>query len=81
MTIDTGAQTNHHETDDFVQILRTVKGNIDVRPMSGLGDALSRPACHSAPMFLMLDDGYASATRPLRVATSWLIGMPTRIAR
>jgi len=48
--------------------LRTVKGNFDVRPISRLGDAMSRSARHRRPMFLMFDDGYANTTRPLYVS-------------
>jgi len=48
--------------------LRTVKGTFDVRPISRLGDAMSRSTRHRRPMFLVFDDGYANTTQPLYVS-------------
>jgi peptidoglycan/xylan/chitin deacetylase (PgdA/CDA1 family) len=59
-TDDERVQTNHHEIDEFVQIVRIIKEQFQVLPLAALGDALSRPERHARTVFLMSDDGYAN---------------------
>jgi peptidoglycan/xylan/chitin deacetylase (PgdA/CDA1 family) len=60
-TIDLRVQTNHHETEAFVEIARALKANFDVLPLDAIGEVLSRPERHPRAVFLMSDDGYANA--------------------
>jgi peptidoglycan/xylan/chitin deacetylase (PgdA/CDA1 family) len=60
MTDDARLQTNHHEVDDFVAMMRALKASFDVRPLSALDDVLKNPDANRKTMFLMSDDGYAN---------------------
>ncbi|MEI9886240.1 MAG: hypothetical protein WDN08_07000 [Rhizomicrobium sp.] len=59
-TCDPRLQTNHHETDAFLQITQDLKANFDVLPLDALDDVLKAPDRHPRALFLMSDDGYAN---------------------
>jgi len=59
-TDDARLQINHHETEAFREIARSLKTHFDVLPLAALGDVLKQPEKHSRALFLMSDDGYAN---------------------
>ncbi|MDE2498679.1 MAG: polysaccharide deacetylase family protein [Alphaproteobacteria bacterium] len=74
-TDDPRVQTNHHEVDDFVQILKAIKASFDVLPLAAVSDALAHPERHRRSVFLTSDDGYANT---LTIAADLLedMGLP-----
>jgi peptidoglycan/xylan/chitin deacetylase (PgdA/CDA1 family) len=60
VTADPLLQQNHHETDAFVEIARTLRTRFDVLPLGALDDVLKAPERHPRAVFLMSDDGYAN---------------------
>jgi len=59
-TCDPNVQTNHHETADFIEIVRHLKRDFDVLPLAAIDDVLKAPDRHTRALFLMSDDGYAN---------------------
>ncbi|MGH8323672.1 MAG: polysaccharide deacetylase family protein, partial [Steroidobacteraceae bacterium] len=57
---DPRVETNQHDRDAFVAIVRTLKAQFDVLPAAAMGDVLKYPDRHSRAVFLMSDDGYAN---------------------
>src|SRR6185312_15151639 len=57
---DACLQTNHHERDLFVAMMRELRARFDVLPLSALDDVLKDPKKHGRALFLMSDDGYAN---------------------
>ena len=57
---DSRAQSNHHDIASFSEIVRVLKDNFDVLPLSMLDEVLSAPGRHRRSVFLMADDGYAN---------------------
>lgn len=74
-TDDPRVQTNHHEVDDFVRIIKTIKTNFQVLPLAAISDALAHPDRHHRTVFLTSDDGYANT---LTIAADLLeeMGLP-----
>ncbi len=58
--VDARVQTNHHDLAGFSDIVKFLKGNFDVLPLSALKEVLRHPARHRRSIFLMSDDGYAN---------------------
>lgn len=74
-TVDHHVQVNHHEVAPFRTMMRALKENFDVLPLSELADVQAYPERHRHSVFLMSDDGYANT---LSVAAPILeeLGLP-----
>jgi len=59
-TLDDAVQTNHHEAADFEAMMRSLKANFEILPLSAIPDVLRAPEKHSRTLFLTSDDGYAN---------------------
>ncbi len=55
---DTGIQGNHLALDDFCRIVKTLKSDFLILPLSALPDVLRHPDRHTRTAFLISDDGY-----------------------
>ncbi len=57
---DSRVQSNHHDFSAFSQIVKFLKDNFDVLPLTMLDEVLRAPGRHRRSVFLMSDDGYAN---------------------
>lgn len=59
-TLDGAVQTNHHESAFFETVMRRLKENFQILPLSEIDNVLRAPDRHRRALFLTSDDGYAN---------------------